>query len=80
MRIVFMGTPELARTSLRALLGKPGFEVVGVVTQPDRPKGRALKLHPSPVKELALSAQIPVLQPERARNEEFCSQLRQRDP
>jgi methionyl-tRNA formyltransferase len=76
LRIVFMGTPGLARASLQALLDEAGFEVVAAVTQPDRPKGRALKLQPSPVKELALLAHVPVLQPERARNEDFLQQLR----
>lgn len=75
-----MGTPELARVSLSALLGAAQFAVVGVVTQPDRRKGRDLKLTPSPVKELALAAQIPVLQPERARNEEFFFALQKLEP
>lgn len=75
LRIVFMGTPELACASLQALLSTPGMEVAAVVTQPDRPKGRELKLQPSPVKRLALSSGIPVLQPERARNPEFIEQL-----
>ena len=75
LRIVFMGTPELACASLQALAGAPGCQVVAAVTQPDRPKGRDLKLQPSPVKQLAVAAGIPVLQPERARNEEFISQL-----
>ncbi len=75
LRIVFMGTPDLACASLRALLASPEVEVAGVVTQPDRPKGRDLLLQPSPVKTLALSARLPVLQPERARNPEFHSQL-----
>jgi methionyl-tRNA formyltransferase len=54
--------------------------VVAVVTQPDRPKGRDLKLTPSAVKELALQAELPVLQPERARNQDFIEQLRQLEP
>src|SRR5258707_4708691 len=76
LRILFMGTPELACASLAALMESPDFQVVAVVTQPDRPKGRDLKLQPSPVKELALGRKIPVLQPERARNEEFIKELR----
>lgn len=72
-----MGTPELARTSLEALLARADLQVVAVVTQPDRPKGRDLKLTPSPVKELALKSNVPVLQPERARNQDFIEQLRQ---
>jgi methionyl-tRNA formyltransferase len=76
LRIVFMGTPELASRSLEALLAEPAFQVVAVVTQPDRPKGRDLQLQPSPVKELALRVHLPVLQPERARAENFLQHLR----
>jgi len=75
MRIVFMGTPELAAVSLRRLIATPEFEVTAVVTQPDQPKGRGLKLTPSPVKEVALQANLPVLQPQRAREENFIQQL-----
>lgn len=75
-----MGTPELACASLQALLASPSFQVVAAVTQPDKPKGRALKLHRSPVKELALTANLPVLQPERARNEGFIEELRGLQP
>ncbi len=75
LRIIFMGTPELAAASLRALLAAREFSVLAVVTQPDQPKGRGLKLQPTPVKEVAAAAQLPVLQPERARNEEFITQL-----
>ena len=75
LRIIFMGTPDLARVCLATLLGTSEFEVVAVVTQPDRPKGRDLKLQPSPVKELAASRGLPVLQPERARDEAFLKQL-----
>src|SRR2546430_17288348 len=80
LRIVFMGTAELSCASLRALLVVPEFQVVCIVTQPDKPRGRNLKLQPSPAKELALSHGLPVLQPERARNEEFIQQLRARAP
>jgi methionyl-tRNA formyltransferase len=76
LRIVFMGTPDLACASLRALANCPDFEVVGVVTQPDRPKGRDLKLLPPPVKVLALELGLPVLQPEKARHESFVAELR----
>lgn len=75
-----MGTPELARTTLQVLLECPDVQVIAAVTQPDRPKGRDLKLTPSPVKELALRSNLPVLQPERARNEQFIEQLRQLRP
>ena len=75
-----MGTAELSCDSLRGLLESPDFNVVAVVTQPDRPKGRDLKLQPSPVKVLGLSAKLPVLQPERARSEEFLQELRVLQP
>ena len=80
LRIIFMGTPELAGASLLALLRVPEFQVVAVVTQPDQPKGRGLKLTPSPVKEIALRENLPVLQPERARDEKFAEQLRELQP
>ncbi len=75
-----MGTAQLSCDSLRALIESPDFQVVTVVTQPDRPKGRNLKLQPSPVKELAQQASLPVLQPERAREEAFLSALRELQP
>lgn len=71
-----MGTPELAAASLAALLRSPGFQILAAVTQPDRPKGRDLKLQPSPVKQLAGAAGLPVLQPEKARDEQFVAELR----
>jgi methionyl-tRNA formyltransferase len=80
LRVVFMGTAELSCNSLRALMESPEFELAAVVTQPDRPKGRELKLQPSPVKELALQANLPVLQPERARDETFLVALRNLRP
>ncbi len=67
MRIVFMGTPDFAAASLQKLLDEQ-FDVVGAFTQPDRPKGRGMELQPSPVKALALSAGIPVFQPEKMRD------------
>ncbi|MBI5387229.1 MAG: methionyl-tRNA formyltransferase [Verrucomicrobia bacterium] len=76
LRIVFMGTAPLACASLEALTREAAFSVVGVVTQPDRPKGRDLRLQPSAVKELALQKELPVLQPEKARNEDFVQALR----
>jgi len=69
MRIVFMGTPEFAVPALHTVIAFSGAEVVGVFTQPDRPKGRGNKLTPSPVKEAALSAGIPVFQPEKIRKD-----------
>ncbi|MCB9435973.1 MAG: methionyl-tRNA formyltransferase [Anaerolineales bacterium] len=68
-RVVFMGTPEFAVPVLQALIDAPDFQVVGVVTQPDRPAGRGNKLRPSPVKELAVARQIEVFQPEKLRGE-----------
>ena len=67
MRIVFMGTPEFAAASLEQLL-TTRHEVVGVFTQPDKPKGRGYKLVPPPVKELALAHNIPVFQPQKMRD------------
>ena len=76
MRVLFWGTPEFATAPLRALLGE-GFDVVGVVTQPDKPVGRSRSsLHASPVKEVALAEGLPVLQPEKPKGEEFLAQLR----
>ena len=66
MKIVFMGTPEFAVPPLKALIAA-GYDVAGVFTQPDRPKGRGNKLTPSPVKATALEAGIPVFQPEKIR-------------
>lgn len=70
MRVLFWGTPEFALPSLGALLGE-GHEVVGVVTQPDRPRGRGQQPSPSPVKEFAEAEGLPVLQPERTRAADF---------
>ena len=70
MRLVFMGTPDFAATSLEALL-KSDDSVVGIVTQPDRPKGRGQVLTPSPVKLLAQREQIPLLQPLKMKDPEF---------
>jgi methionyl-tRNA formyltransferase len=75
LRILFMGTAELACASLRALLASDQFDVLAVVTQPDRPKGRQLKPQPSPVKIIAVDRGLPLLQPERARDADFVSRL-----
>jgi len=80
LQIIFMGTPALSCASLEGLLEAPGFRVQAVVTQPDRPGGRELKLHPSPVKQLAARRGLPVLQPERARDEAFVAELRRLGP
>jgi methionyl-tRNA formyltransferase len=74
MRIVFMGTPDFAVPSLRTLLDQ-GFNVVAVVTQPDRPKGRKRELTPPPVKAFALERGLPVLQPEKLRAAEAVEEL-----
>lgn len=79
MRVVFMGTPDIASVCLKKILAD-GFEVVGVYTQPDRPKGRGMKMVYSPVKEVALAAGIPVFQPENFREEESVQQLRDLQP
>ena len=79
MRVVLMGTPDIAATCLKKLLAD-NFQVVGVYTQPDRPKGRGMKLQFSPVKEVALANDIPVFQPENFREEETVEQLRALQP
>ena len=79
MRVVFMGTPDIAATCLKKILAD-GFEVVGVYTQPDRPKGRGMKMVYSPVKEVAIANNIPVFQPENFRADETVEQLRELKP
>ena len=74
LRIIFMGTPDFAASNLQALIDGPD-DIVAVVTQPNRPKGRGKKLTPPPVKLLAESADIPVLQPAKIRTEEFLNGL-----
>ncbi|GAW30110.1 MULTISPECIES: methionyl-tRNA formyltransferase [unclassified Carboxydocella] len=79
MRIVFMGTPDFAVPSLLAL-DQPGWQVVGVVTQPDRPRGRGQKVSFSPVKEAALSRGWPVFQPLKVKDENFLAELEELRP
>ncbi len=79
MRIVFMGTPDFAAASLKKLLDEQ-FEIVGVFTQPDKPKGRGMELQFSPVKELALRAGLPVFQPEKMRDGTAFRQLESLKP
>ena len=74
MKVVFMGTPDIAATCLKQILAD-GFQVVAVYTQPDRPKGRGMKMVYSPVKEVALAERIPVYQPENFRDEEAVQTL-----
>jgi methionyl-tRNA formyltransferase len=80
LRIVFMGTAELACASLAKIVADKHFTVPAVVTQPDKPKGRQLHLQASAVKILAGKLSIPVLQPVRARDEAFIAQLRELSP
>lgn len=79
MKIVFMGTPEFAVPCLQKIIDE-GHEVVAVVTQPDKPKGRGKKLAMPPVKELALKYGIPVYQPLKAREESFVDTLKEMNP
>ncbi len=79
MRVVFMGTPDIAATCLKKILAD-GFQVVGVYTQPDRPKNRGMKLTSSPVKEVALANGLPVYQPENFREQETVDQLKALQP
>ena len=75
-RIVFMGTPEFAVASLKSLI-ESGFNVVAVVTAPDKPAGRGQKLQESDVKQYAKYLNIPILQPEKLKDAEFIDQLRE---
>lgn len=79
LRIVFMGTPQFAVESLKALV-ENNYNVVGVITMPDKPAGRGYKLQPSAVKEYALSQGLTVLQPEKLRDEAFLSKLKRLSP
>lgn len=75
LRIVYMGTPDFAVESLRALV-ENGYNVVGVVTMPDKPAGRGYKIQYSPVKQYALEYKLPFLQPEKLKDESFLDALR----
>lgn len=79
LRILFWGTPLFALPSLSAI-GEEGHEIVGVVTQPDRPSGRGRRLTPSPVREVAEEEGLPVLVPERPRGEDFLRRVRALKP
>ena len=79
MDIVFMGTPDFAAGILKAILDS-GYTVTGVVTQPDRPKGRKKELCPCPVKELAVSHGLRVFQPRRVRNEQAVAEIADMKP
>ena len=80
MRIVFMGTPDFAVGSLQALAEAGKYEIVSVITQPDRPKGRGRQMLMTPVKEYALSQGYEVHQPQRVKTPEFVAQLREMNP
>ena len=75
MKIVFMGTPDIAKGCLEKLINEK-LNVVGVVTQADKPIGRGKKMGMPPVKELALEHNIPVYQPIKARDEQFINTLK----
>ena len=80
MRVLFWGTPEFAAPPLRALIGE-GFEVVGVVTQPDKPVGRSRStLEAPPIKKIAEAENIPVFQPEKPRGDEFIARIAALEP
>lgn len=79
MRVVFMGTPDFSVGTLRALAAA-GHQVVGVVSQPDKPKGRGKSLMPTPVKEAALELGLPVYQPKKVRDPEFFELLKELAP
>ena len=79
MRMVFMGTPDFAVNSLERLIAD-GHDIVGVFTQPDKPQGRKMKLTPPPVKQLALTHNIPVFQPDTFKNESQLALLQELNP
>ena len=76
MRVVFIGTGEIGLPTLQALLAAPAYEIVGAVTQPDKPVGRAQKIQPSPIKAALAETGIPVLQPARLREQSAVDALR----
>lgn len=80
MRILFMGTPDFARDSLEAIF-EAGHEILAVVTNPDKPKGRGMKMIPTPVKEYAIEKNIPVYQPTKVKNNvEFIEEIKNLNP
>ena len=80
LRVIFFGTAELARVSLEALAQAEGVQLLGVVSQPDKPKGRELALQPTPVKQAAAKWSLPVWQPARAKEESFVKSLAELQP
>ena len=80
MRILFMGTPDFALKSLKALY-EAKYDIIGVVTNIDKPKGRGMKLVASPVKEYALEKGLPIYQPQKVRNNvEFLEEIKKLNP
>ena len=80
LKVVFMGTPDFARKSLEKVYDA-GYEILGVVTNVDKPKGRGMKMIPTPVKEFALEKSLPIYQPEKIRNnEEFINEIKSLNP
>ncbi len=80
MKIVFMGTPDFAEESLKAIY-EANYEIIGVVTNPDRPKGRGMKMVASPVKEFAIKKDLKIFQPQKVRNnEEFINEIKALNP
>ena len=80
MRIVFMGTPDFAKESLEAVYNA-GYEILGVVTNPDKPKGRGMKMMASPVKEFAIEKNIKIYQPLKVKNNiEFIQEIKDLNP
>ena len=80
LNILFMGTPDFARESLEAVYNA-GYNIIGVVTNPDKPKGRGMKMIPTPVKEFAIDKNIPVYQPIKVRNNiEFIEEIKELNP
>ena len=79
MRVVFMGTPDFSVGTLKEL-AKAGHEIVGVISQPDKPKGRGKNLQPTPVKEAAMELGLPVYQPKKVRDPKFIQVVRDLEP
>ena len=79
MKVVFMGTPDFSVGTLEALV-ETGYEITGVVTQPDKPKGRGKQMMPTPVKEAAEKHGLPVYQPRRVRDAEAIEEIRKMEP
>ena len=80
MKIVFMGTPDFAEESLKAIY-EANYEIIGVVTNPDRPKGRGMKMVASPVKEFATEKELKIFQPQKVRNnQEFINEIKELNP